>query len=66
MSEQVTYAKASVSNKKGKVSIAKNGKITVKKGTKKGTYNVKIKVTLAKNGNYKQLTQTVVGKVKVG
>ena len=46
----VTYAKASGNSK---ITIAKKtGKITVKKGLKKGTYKVKVKVKAAGNANY--------------
>lgn len=50
--------------KKFKVN-AKNGKITLAKGTKKGTYKVKIKVTAAGNKSYKPLSRTVTVKVRV-
>ena len=48
----VKYAKA---NKAGaaKIVVAKDGKITVKKGLKKGFYKVKVKLTAAANKNYK-------------
>ena len=45
----------------------KTGKITVKKGLKKGTYKVKVKVKAAGNANYKaskEKTVTVTVKVK--
>lgn len=51
--------------KKFKVN-AKNGKVTVPKGTKKGTYAVKVKVKVKAGTNYKKLTKTVSFKVKVG
>ena len=44
---------------------AKNGKITVKKGLKKGTYKVKVKVTAKGNANYKSITKTATVTVKV-
>ena len=44
---------------------AKTGKITVKKGTKKGTYKVKVKVTALGNDNYKAKSKTVTVKIKV-
>lgn len=48
---KLSYAKAS-GNKN--ITIAKaNGKVTVKKGLKKGTYKVKVKVKAAGNANYK-------------
>ena len=43
----------------------KTGKITVPKGTKKGTYTIKIKVTAAGNNNYKKGTKTVKVKIKI-
>lgn len=60
----VTYAKASGSS--SRLSIAKNsGKITVKKGTKKGTYKIKVKVTASGNANYASRSRTVTVKVRV-
>ncbi len=58
----VTYKK-SKGNKK--IKVAKNGKITVVKGLKKGTYKVKIKVKAAGEGLYKPATKTVTVKVVV-
>lgn len=58
----VTYAKKSGDKK---LSIAKNGTITVKKGTKKGTHKIKVAVTAAGNGNYQAATKTVTVSVKV-
>ncbi len=59
-----TYVKAG-----GSASITINkttGKVTVKKGLKKGTYSVKVKVTAAGNTNYKKsAVKTVVFKVVV-
>lgn len=43
----------------------KNGKITVKKGTKKGTYKVVIKVTALGNDKYNLLRKTVTATIKV-
>ena len=59
---KVTYAKASGEKK---ITIAKNGAITVKKGLKKGTYKVKVKVTAAGNATYKSATKTVTVTIKV-
>ena len=39
--------------------MAKNGKITVKKGLKKGTYRIQVKVTAAGNDIYKKMTKKV-------
>ena len=58
----VTYAKSS-GNKK--ITVAKNGKITVKKGLKKGTYKVKIKVTASGNSTYKAKSNTVAVTIKI-
>ncbi|MBR3317586.1 MAG: hypothetical protein IKG21_07210 [Atopobiaceae bacterium] len=41
------------------------GKVTVKKGTKKGTYAINIKVTAAGNASYKAGSKTVACKVVV-
>lgn len=64
----VSYKLASVTKSKFKKYFTVNattGKITVKKGLKKGTYKVKVKVTAAGNSNYKALTKTVTVTVKV-
>ena len=61
---KMTYTKSS-GNKK--ITINKTtGKVTVKKGLKKGTYKVKVKVKAAGNANYKATAvKTVTFKVKV-
>ena len=55
--------------KKGSKKITinrKTGKVTVKKGLKKGTYKVKVKVRAAGNSNYKASGwKTVTFKVKI-
>ena len=66
----VIYAKGTVTYKKikgdKKITVAKNGKITVKKGLKKGkTYTVNVKVTAAGNAYYKSGSRTVSLKIKV-
>ena len=43
----------------------KTGKITVKKGLKKGTYKVKIRVTAKASANYNAGKKTVTVKIKV-
>lgn len=58
-----TYKKSS-GNARIKVD-SKTGKLTVKKGLKKGTYKVKIKVTAAGDSNYKSSSKTVTAKVTV-
>ncbi len=66
---KVTNAKGAVSYKKvkgnKKITVAKNGKITVKKGLKKGTYKIKVKVTAAGNGTYAAASKTVTVTIKV-
>ena len=61
---KMTYTKAS-GNKK--IIIAKTtGKVTVKKGLKKGTYKVKVKVKAGGNTNYNaSAVKTVTFKIKV-
>ena len=58
----VTYSKSS-GNKK--ITVSKAGKITVKKGLKKGTYKVKIKVKAKGTSTYKAKTKTVTVTIKV-
>lgn len=59
----VSYAKAGGS---AKLSVNKTtGKITVAKGTKKGSYTVKVKVTAKGNANYAAGSKTVSVKVTV-
>ncbi|GEM_PF-3335602 len=67
---KITYKLASA--KKGSKDFKKyfkvnktKGKLTVKKGIKKGTYNVKVKVKAAGNKNYKSATKSVTIKIKV-
>ena len=48
-----------------KIRIARDGKVTVKKGLKKNTYTVKVKVTAAGNANYNPATKTVSFKITV-
>lgn len=59
---KMSYTKSSGSKY---LTIASNGKITVKKGTKKGTYSIKVKVTAAGNPNYKNASKTVSVTIKV-
>lgn len=58
----VKYSKASGS---AKLTVNSKGKITVKKGTKKGTYTAVIKVTAAGNAQYNSCTKSVKVTVKV-
>lgn len=57
----VTYKKVSGSSKL----TLSNGKIKVKKGTKKGTYSIKVKVSAKAGTNYNAASKTVTVKVKV-
>ncbi|MBQ3292056.1 MAG: CAP domain-containing protein [Mogibacterium sp.] len=58
----VTYRKTSGNRK---ITVASNGKITVKKKLKKGTYKVKITVTAAGNAYYNSASKTVTVTIKV-
>ncbi len=58
----VTFSK---SNGDSKIIISKSGNLTVKKGIKKGTYNVKIKVKAAGNKNYLSGSKLVTVKLVV-
>lgn len=60
---KLTYTKSS-GNKKIKIN-KKNGKITIKKGLKKGTYKIKVKVKAAGNTNYNPITKTLKIKIKI-
>ena len=51
-------------NKKITISL-KTGKVTVKKGLKKGTYSVTVKITAAGNSKYRKGSVTTAFKVKV-
>ena len=53
---KVTFKKTSGSKK---ITVSKTGKLTVKKGLKKGKYKIKVKVTAAGNKSYKAKTKTV-------
>ena len=48
-----------------KITVTGAGKVTVKKGLKKGTYKVKVRVTDKGNKTYKSKVKTVTLKVKV-
>ena len=65
---KVTYALSSVAKETFKKYFkvnAKNGKITLKKGTPKGTYTIAVKVTAKGNDNYKALSKKVTFKIVV-
>lgn len=59
---KITFKKKS-GNKK--ITVSKSGKVTVKKGLKKGTYKVKVKVTASGNKYYYGKSKTVTIKIKV-
>ena len=65
----VSNAQGTVTFKKSKgnkkITVANNGKITVKKGLKKGTYKIKIQVTAAGNDEYNAAVKTVTVTIKV-
>ena len=63
---KVTFKVAKYDKKaKKKIKVSKTGKITVKKGLKKGTYKLKVAVTAAGNANYMPAVKTVTLKVQV-
>ena len=65
---KVTYKLAGVKKAKFKSKFkvnAGNGTITVKKGVKKGTYTVSIKVTTAANDKYAAVSKNVAVKIKI-
>ncbi|MBR3314903.1 MAG: hypothetical protein IKG18_12275 [Atopobiaceae bacterium] len=61
----LSYAKVASGSSAALTVNKTTGKVTVRKGTKKGTYTIKIKVTAAGNANYKAKSQTVTCKVVV-
>lgn len=65
---KVTFKKVGLNKKKfnKKFTVnAKTGNITIKKGVKKGTYKLNVKVTAAGNTNYNSLAKTVTVTVRV-
>ena len=62
---KLAYAKVAKGSAKCLTVNKSTGKVAVKRGTKKGTYKIKIKVTAAGNANYKAGSKTVVCKVTV-
>ena len=65
---KLTYKIAKYTTKKAKKYLTinkKTGKITVKKGTPRGTYKIRVKVSAAKTANYKAATKTLTVKVVV-
>ncbi|MBQ9015308.1 MAG: hypothetical protein IJ109_04245 [Firmicutes bacterium] len=63
---KVTYTAKAVNAKSKKALKFSKGKITVKKGTKKGTYKIKVTVKAAGSNNYKaaSIAKTITVKVK--
>ena len=59
---KLTYGKVSGNSK---ISVARNGKITVKKKLKRGTYKVRVRVTAAGNANYNAKSTTVTARITV-
>lgn len=49
----------------GRININKYGKIIVKKGTKPGTYKIKVRITANGDKNYRKTTKSVYITVKV-
>lgn len=47
------------------IAVSSTGKFTVKKGLKKGTYKVKVKISAAAKGNYSAGSRIVTITVKV-
>ena len=62
---KLTYTKVASGSSAALTVNKTTGKVTVRKGTKKGTYTIKIKVTAAGNANYKAGSKTIACKVVV-
>lgn len=61
-----TFRRVSVPKKAKKyIAVSKNGKITVKKGLKKGTYKIKVRVTTAETKNYRKTSKTKTIRITV-
>ncbi len=61
----VTFSRVKKGSSKALKINKKNGKITVKKGTKKGTYKIKVKVSAKGDASYLAGEKTVTVKIKV-
>ncbi|MBQ6440864.1 MAG: hypothetical protein IJJ06_12255 [Mogibacterium sp.] len=65
----VSKAEGKVSYKKiggnKKITVAKNGTITLKKGLKKGTYSLKVKIKASGNDAYKSSSKNITVKIKI-
>ena len=63
---RLSFANVSTAKKAKKLKVSlKTGKITVPKGTKKGTYRVKVRVTATGDANHETVTKVVVCTVVV-
>ena len=62
---KVTYARLKKGSSARLTINSKTGKIKVRRGTPKGTYRIRVKVTAAKTAKYKAASQVVTIKVKV-
>jgi hypothetical protein len=62
---KVSYARVAKGSSAALSVDARTGKVTVRKGTKKGTYKVVVKVTAAGDANRKYATKTLTCKVTV-
>ena len=69
---KVTYQRVSISCKKrlakqakAKIKVAKSGKVTLKKGLKKGTYRVKVMASAVADGTHDAATKTITLKIVV-
>ena len=61
----ITYSKVKASKKAKYFTVAKDGKITVKKGLGKGTYKVTVKATAKATANYKAASKNFVVTITV-
>ena len=61
----ITYTRVNKGSSKYLTINKKTGNITVKKGIKKGTYKIKVKVSAAGNSSYQTGSKTVTVRVKV-
>ena len=59
---KITYKKLKGSNK---ILVAKNGNITIREGTKKGTYKIKVTVIAAGNSEYRQEKKTITVRIVI-
>ena len=60
---KITYKKIKGSKK---IKVCKDGRIKLKKGLKKGTYKLKVKVTASGTGGYKKQSSTTIVRILVG